>query len=159
MSVRLTLKGFGSMLRQLEKAGGNVEKTSKDVLLKSAKMFALELTKQTNSAPISVDTKKAIMKDFIKPQIVSANQYFVVAETGFRMGEYNSNPTKENPLSGGFIAQFNNYGTDQRFTKSGDYRGSLDKLEFVQRTHKAVDSKIRKMQEKELNNAMQEAFK
>lgn len=154
MSVRLTLKGFDDMLRQLEKLGGNVEKTSKDVLLKSAKMFALELTKQTNSAPISVDTKKAIMKDFIKPQIVSANDYFVVAETGFRMGDYNPKD-----LSGGFIAQFNNYGTVERYTQNKDYRGSLDKLEFIQRAHKSADSKIRKMQKQELEKAMQEAFK
>lgn len=154
MSVRLTLKGLDRQLRQLERLGRDVRKVSEDVLLKSAKMFATELVKQTNGAPMSVETKKAIMASFIKPAIVESTDWFVVAETGFRMGDYTPDD-----LSGGFIAQFNTYGTTGRYTKQGGYRGSLDALEFVQRAHRAVDSKIRKMQETELVKATEEAFR
>lgn len=154
MSVRLTLKGFDRQLRQLERLGGDVRKVSEDVLLRSAEMFATELVKQTNGAPMSVETKKAIMASFVKPAIVESSDWFVVAETGFRMGDYTPDD-----LSGGFIAQFNTYGTDRRYTREGDYRGSLDALEFVQRAHRAVDSKIRRMQETELVKATEEAFR
>lgn len=154
MSVRLTLKGLDRQLRQLERLGGDVRRVSEDILLKSAKMFATELVKQTNGAPMSVETKKAIMASFIKPAIVESSDWFVVAETGFRMGDYTPDD-----LSGGFIAQFNTYGTTGRYTRKGDYRGSLDALEFVERAHKAVDSKIRRMQETELVKATEEAFR
>ena len=98
MSVRLTLKGLDRQLRQLERLGGDVRKVSEDVLLESAKMFATELVKQTNGAPMSVETKKAIMDSFVKPAIVESSDWFVVAETGFRMGDYTPDD-----LSGGFI--------------------------------------------------------
>lgn len=153
MSAKLTLKGFDDYLKQLQKLNADVKGITKRVLLDSAKMYATELTKQTASSSMSAETKKEIMKSFKKPAIVTDEENFISAETGFKMGEYDS----DNP-SGGYIAIFNSYGTEQRITDKGENRGSLEALEFVQRAHKAQDAKIRKYQEQELTKAIKEAF-
>lgn len=151
MSVKLTLKGFDSYLRKLEKAGGNVQKVSEKALLKSAEVFHAGLEKNVKASPMSEATKDAMNKDMIPPRIVYSSDYFVVAETGFRMGTYNPKD-----LSGGFIAQFNEYGTVRRKTRKGKNRGSLEEMEFTRRTHKQVDRKIRKLQEEVINEALKE---
>ena len=153
MSAKLTLKGFDDYLKQLQRLNADVKGITKKVLLESAKMYATELTKQTASSSMSAETKKEIMKSFKKPAIVTDEENFISAETGFKMGEYDS----DNP-SGGYIAIFNSYGTEQRITDKGENRGSLEALEFVQRAHKAQDAKIRKYQEAELTKAIKEAF-
>lgn len=158
MSARLTLKGFDSYLLKLRKAGADVQKASEKALLKSAEIFENELVQQVNASPMSKDTKDAMMESFVKPRIVHSTDMLVVAETGFKMGEYNPHPTKENPLSGGFIAQFNEYGTKNRRTRKGESRGSLEEIEFTRRAHKAVDPKIRKTQKKILEGALKEAL-
>lgn len=149
MSVKLTLKGFDRYLEELRKAGANLQKESESVLLESAAMFDRTLQKHVDASPMSEDTKKAMKEDRIKPQIAYSSDYFVIAEAGFRMGEYDPDD-----LSGGFIAQFNEYGTGRRHTRKGENRGSLEAMEFTRRAHKEADPKIRKMQKALLEEAL-----
>lgn len=153
MSAKLTLKGFDSYLLKLRKAGADVQKASEKALLESAEIFKDELVKQVNGSPMTKETKDAMMESMIEPSIVVSNDMFVVAETGFRMGDYHSND-----LSGGYIALFNEYGTKNRRTRRGQNRGSLEEIEFTRRAHKAVDSKMRRVQKKILEEALKEAL-
>lgn len=158
MSAKLTLKGFDSYLTKLRKAGANVQKASKEALLKSAEVFETELVTQVYASSMSEDTKSAMMDSLVDPTVVHDTDMLVVVETGFKMGEYNPHPTKENPLSGGFIAQFNEYGTKKRRTRKGESRGSLEEIEFTRRAHRIADPKMRKIQKKILEKALKEAI-
>lgn len=151
MSVKLTLKGFDSYLNKLRKAGANVQKVSEKALLESAVMFNSELEKNVKASPMSEATKDEINKSLIKPQITHSSDMLVIANAGFRIGNYD----RDDP-SGGFIALFNEYGTEDRTTRSGENRGSLEKMEFTKRTHRKVDAKIRKLQEGILKEALKE---
>ena len=149
MSVKLTLTGFDKYINELRKAGANVQKVTEETLLKSAEIFKNELVKNTDASPMSQETKDRMKEDLIEPQIIHSSDQIVVAETGYRMGDYNPKN-----LSGGFIAQFNEYGTVKRKTRKGANRGSLEELEFTRRTHKAVNPKIKKLQKGILEEAL-----
>lgn len=149
MSVRLTLSGFDKYLDELRKAGANVQKVTEDTLLESAEIFKKELVKNVNASPMSNDTKDRMNEDMIEPRIIHSSDQIVVAETGYKMGDYNPKD-----LSGGFIAQFNEYGTVRRKTRKGANRGSLEELEFTRRAHKASNPKIKKLQKSILTEAL-----
>lgn len=162
MSVKLTLKGFDTYIKQLRDFGVNVKEVSKDALNKSARMFNDELLRQVDASPMSQETKDAMKEDLIEPKVNHVSDMLVIADAGFRIGEdyHNKNlDHDENRLSGGFIALFNEYGTNYRSTKRGEFRGDLDKMEFTARAHKASGVKIRKLQKGILEKAMKEAMK
>lgn len=152
MSVKLQLKGFDSYIKELRKAGANVQKVTEKALLESAELFNSELVKQTDASPMSQKTKDRMKKDLIKSAITHSSEQLVVAEAGYRIGD----TLDSKDLSGGFIALFNEYGTVRRRTRRGVNRGSLEAMEFTKRTHRRIDSKIRKKQEGILQEALKE---
>lgn len=156
MSVKLTLKGYENYISRLRELNADVKKVGKEAIEKSVVMFNAELVKQVNASPMSKETKDKMMEDVIKPEVNHVSDNLIIGDAGFRIGDdYHSSDT--DGLSGGFIALFNEYGTEGRFTKGNGYRGSLEKMEFTKRAHKQVDRKIRKLQEEVLTKAIKEA--
>ena len=154
MSVKLTLKGFDSYIKKLRELNADVKKVGKEAIGKSVVMFNNELVKQVDASPMSQETKDRMRESLIKPKVNHVSDNLIIGDAGFRIGD-DYHTTDE--LSGGFIALFNEYGTEGRFTKKKGYRGSLEKMEFTRRTHRKVDSKIRKLQEEVLEKAIKEA--
>lgn len=156
MSAKLTLKGFDSYIKKLKGLNADVKKVGQEAIGKSVVMFNGELVKQVNASPMSQETKDRMMQDLIKPEVNHVSDNLIIGDAGFRIGD-DYHDSHDDKLSGGFIALFNEYGTEGRFTKRKGYRGSLEKMEFTKRTHRKVDSKIRKLQEEVLTKAIKEA--
>lgn len=155
MALRLTLTGFENYLLQLRDAGKDVEKIAEKALKESGDILYDALVQNTKSSGLSEDTirkmeeslrKPTVYKDYLGDKISK-----VSVELGYKKGKYDSDD-----LSGGYVALFNEYGTDSRYTEHGDYRGELAEKSFTRRAIKQTSAKIKKVQKKIIEEGLQE---
>ena len=102
--LKIKLDGFeGDMLRDIQKAGKDVDKAAKDTIKQSAKIYEQELNQRQKAQGVPdhiVNEVKAETK-------VENDRYS--AKVGWSLGTYD--PTN---LSAGYKAMFINYGTVRR---------------------------------------------
>lgn len=157
MALRLTLNGFDSYLLQLKKAEKDVEKIAEKALKESGDILYNSLVRNTKSSGLNEDTIRKMEESLIKPTIykdyLGDKVTKLSVELGYRKGKYDSDD-----LSGGYVALFNEYGTEERYTEGHDYRGTLAERSFTRRAIKQSSSKIRKTQEKIIQEGLEDAL-
>lgn len=157
MALKLTLTGFDDYLLDLKKAGANVEKIATEALEKSGNILFDALNESVRNSGLSEETINEMNKSLKKPTIykneLGGKVSSVVCELGFKKGRYDP----RNP-SGGYIAIFNEFGTDERQTEAGAYRGSLEELSFTRRAIKKTSAKIKRTQKNIIQKGLQEAL-
>lgn len=132
MAIKLKLTGFESVLKDIEKAGGNINTATRQAMNESAKIMQAELISAMQAADVSSDLVARMPEYKIE---TSANR--VTAIVGYEKGAFNP----EN-LSDGYKVVFLNYGTPRR-TKHGQVKARG----FIQRAKKKANPKIKKIQE------------
>lgn len=142
MSIKLNLDGFDEMLKKIEKAGGNVDKASRRAMERAADIMQDELKAQMQAA----DEKNSMSNLIARmPSPTIENDYGrITARVGYKKGAYNPDN-----LSDGYKAVFINYGTPRR-TKHGKVKARG----FIQKAKRRAKPKIRKEQEKILDEIL-----
>lgn len=121
MSIRLKLEGFDELIKEIQKAEGNVEKATIQCMQKSGQIMHGEIKSAMQKA-----NKEGTFSDLIErmPEPSVENDHgLITARVGFKKGNYDPRN-----LSDGYKAVFLNYGTPNR-TKHGveKARGFLNK--------------------------------
>ena len=138
MSIKIKLEGFDELIKQIENAGGTVDRAAESALQQSAQIMDNELRAQLNAA-----TESALASKMPKPVIKKESGRYT-AEVGFPYAPYHPN----NP-SDYHKAIFLNYGTPSR-TKHGKERARG----FVGKAKRRARPKIKKAQEEVLNKIL-----
>lgn len=132
MSIKLKLEGFEDLLKEIEKAGGEIKPSCEAAMKESAQIMDSELKTQMKSAGVPSDLVAAM-----PPPEIQSEGNRVSARVGYKKGAYNA----QNP-SDGYKAVFLNYGTPNR-----SKHGKIAPRGFVVRAKNRARSKIKKTQE------------
>lgn len=147
MSIKLKLDGFDELLKKIEKAGGDVDKATENVMRQSANTMQHALKNQM----IEANVDKSLISR-MPPFEIEKDHGAITARVGYKKGAFNP----KNP-SDGYLVVFMNYGTPYR-TKHGKIKdtteGGTIRLGFVGRAKKKAKPKIRKQQEEALNKIL-----
>lgn len=132
MSIKLKLEGFEDLIKEVEAAGGNVDKACDSAIRQSAFIMNSELKNAMKSADVPAD----LISKMDEPEInKEGNQFY--ARVGYRKGAYNpANP------SDGYKVVFLNYGTPNR-----TMHGKVKERGFIQKAKKTAKRRIKKEQE------------
>lgn len=148
MSIKLTTKGFESLLEDVKIAGGSVDQACESALKQSAVIMQNELKAEMRSSGVDGGLIESMPKFTVEKE---GNEY--TARVGYRKGAYDP----EN-LSDGYKVVFLNYGTPNR-TKHGKIvdvsEGGKIHLGFIQRAKAAAQPKMRKEQRKALKKIIE----
>lgn len=149
--VKLQLNGFNEMLEKVQAAGGNVDKAARSCMEKSIKVLESNLITEAQASGAETSTVF---------HSVESNGNRVSAETGWKLGEYNSaNPSE------GYQAMFVEFGTGKhsargkgkdRHTAAGHNRGSTAPRPFINKARKKSAKQIRAIQKEALQNIVKE---
>lgn len=147
MAIKLVLKGFDDLLKDIEKAGGKIDDAAEDVLKKSATIMQDSLTEEMEKANVPSDLISRM------PSYEVENDHGrITARVGYRKGTYNPHH-----LSDGYKVVFLNYGTPRR-RKHGkivdESKGGTIKLGFISRAKKSAKPQIYKAQKKMLEDIL-----
>lgn len=140
MSIKLTTKGFESLLEDVKIAGGSIDQACESALKQAAVIMQSELKAEMRSSGVDGELIAKMPKFTVEKE---GNEY--TARVGYRKGAYDP----EN-LSDGYKVVFLNYGTPNR-TKHGKVKA----LGFIQRAKAAAQPKMRKEQRKALQKIIQ----
>lgn len=148
MSIKLKLEGFDELLKEIEKAEGNVERATENVMRQSAVTMQRELVNQMQKSNVD---RSLISR---MPSFEIENDFGkITARVGYKKGAYNPNN-----LSDGYKVVFANYGTPYR-SKHGKIvdisNGGKIKLGFIRRAKNTAKKKIKKQQEEALNKILE----
>lgn len=140
MSIRLKLdEGWNDLIREIEKAGGKIDKAVMVCQDKSAKVMQHELIDQMQRA----DVDSGLISRMPSPSIEN-DHGLVTARVGYKKGSYNP---KE--LSDGYKAVFINYGTPRRRK-----HGKVEPRGFIIRAKNKARKKIKAEQENTFNEIL-----
>lgn len=135
----LQLKGFDSLLDQIQNAGGSVDRAADSCLRQSAQIMQQELKTQMQAAGVDGDLISAMPQ----PEItVNGNRY--EAAVGYKKGPYDP----RNP-SDGYKVVFLNYGTPRRMK-----HGKVAARGFIQAAKKNASPRIKKAQREALQKIL-----
>lgn len=139
MSIKLKLDGFEDLLKQVEEAGGTVERATESCLKQSAHIMYKELKTQMQQSNVDSD----LINSMPPPEIeVKGNKY--IARVGYKKGAYDqSNP------SDGYKVVFLNYGTPNR-----SKHGKVEARGFIQRAKKKANAPIKKAQKETIEKIL-----
>lgn len=141
--LRVQLTGFDEMLKNIEKAGGSVNKAVDECVKKSANIIDTELRNQMiKSKADSPD--HSLVKDMDKPEI-SWEGNTCYAKVGYKLGNYNPKN-----LSSGFKALFLNYGTPRRKPSQERPR------KYINKAKTKANPLVKKEQEDTLNKILED---
>lgn len=149
--MRLQVKGFDEMLDAIKRAGGDVDKAAKVCMEKSIQVLESNLISEAKAS--GAETSTVFHK-------VTSNGNMVAAETGWKLGEYDSNNPSE-----GYRAMFIEFGTGKssergkgkdRQTAAGYNRGSTAPRPFLAQARKKSVKAIRAVQQETLQNITKE---
>lgn len=146
MSIKLKLEGFDELIKQIEKAGGNVNDIADKCIKKSADIMDAELRDEMRKANV----KTSLIDAMPPPQIESSGNRYS-ARVGYKKGNYNP----KNP-SDGYKVVFLNYGTPNRTMHGKIQEGGKIKLGFIKRAKRKAKTKIKKQQEETLKDILKE---
>lgn len=139
MSIKLKIDGFDDLLREIQKAGGDVDSVMKKCLRESASIMQNELKTQMREANVP----NHMIEEMPAPEL-EGDYGVLTARVGYKKGAFDP----QNP-SIGYKVVFLNYGTPER-TKHGKVVGRG----FIQKAKKKALPKIRKAQEQALKDAL-----
>ena len=148
MSIKLKLEGFDELLKDIQKASGDVDRATESALRQSAYTMQNELKNQMQKSNVD----KGLISRM--PQFLIEKDYGkITARVGYKKGAYNPDN-----LSDGYKVVFANYGTPYR-TKHGQIKDISDggkklRLGFIDRAKRAAKRKIKKQQEEALNKIL-----
>jgi len=143
MAIKLNIEGFGALLREIEKAGGNLDAVTKKCLSESAEIMQSELKTQMQESNVP----QRMINAMPSPELEHQGNVFT-ARIGYKKGAYDP----KNP-SIGYKVVFLNYGTPNR-TKHGKIDPNAPERGFIQRAKKRARPKIRKQQKEALQKAL-----
>ena len=139
MSIKLKLDGYEDLIKQIEEAGGTIERATESCLKQSAYIMHNELKTQMQQSNVDSD----LLKSMPPPEIeVTANRY--IARVGYKKGAYDPN----NP-SDGYKVVFLNYGTPNR-----SKHGKVEARGFIQRAKQKANAPIKKAQKETLEKIL-----
>lgn len=139
MAIRLNIDGFDDLLRKIEKAGGNLDEVMGKCLRESAEIMQTELKTQMQESQVP----SAMINAMPVPELETEGG-LLTARVGYKKGAYDP----KNP-SIGYKVVFLNYGTPHR-----KKHGKVQERGFIQRAKAKARSKIRKQQEKALQESL-----
>ena len=149
--IRLQLKGFDEMLEKLQKAGGDIDKAARVCMEKSVSVLEEYLIDE--AAESGAETSEIFHQ-------VTVNGNRVTGETGWKLGNYDSNNPSE-----GYRAMFTEFGTGRhsargrgkdRETAAGHNRGSTEPRPFMAQARKRAVKPVRTIQRETLQNIIKE---
>ena len=139
MSIKIKLDGFDDLLKQIERAGGTIEKATDECIKRSATIMEEELKAQMHKA----DVDSELINRMPAPSFENeGNRY--MARVGYKKGAYN--PSN---LSDGYKVVFRNYGTPKR-----KLHGQVKARGFIQAAKKKAKPQIKRQQEQTLNEIL-----
>lgn len=149
--LTLALKGFDDVLEKIQAAGGDVDSAARSCMDQSIKVLESNLIKEAQASGAETTTVF---------HAVSVDGNRVSAETGWKLGEYNSaNPSE------GYEAMFVEFGTGKysargkgkdRQTAAGYNRGSTAPRPFISKARQKSAKQIRAIQQETLQNIVKE---
>lgn len=139
MSIKLQTKGFSELLEAIQEAQGDLDRTAKYCLRKSADIMQDELKREMRASGVD----SGLIERMPTPEINQEGDRFE-ARVGFRKGNYDPNN-----ISDGYKAVFLNYGTPRR-TKHGKVKAR----DFISRAKAAAKPKMRKEQKAALKKIL-----
>lgn len=139
MSIKLKLEGFEELLKDIEKAGGEMNKAVENTMRQSAATMQTELKAQMQSAGVDAHLISAMPQFEIETE---GNR--TTARVGYKKGAYNP----DNP-SDGYKVVFLNYGTPNRRK-----HGKVVAKGFIQNAKSKADRTIKKQQEATLKKIL-----
>lgn len=147
MSIKLKLEGFDELLKDIEKASGDVDRATESAMRQSAVTMQRELISQMQKSNVD----NSLISRMPSFEIEKDNGR-ITARVGFKKGAYNPDN-----LSDGYKVVFANYGTPYR-TEHGKIvdvsSGGKIKLGFINRAKNSAKRKIKKQQEEALNKIL-----
>lgn len=146
MSIKLKLEGYEDLLKDIEKAGGSIDKSVEKCLVVSANTVEQELKAEMLKANVP-----ASLVNSMPPSSIERTGNRVRAEVGYKKGSYNPH----NP-SDGYKVVFLNYGTPNRSQHGKIAPGGKIKLGFIQRAKRKATKKVKKQQEETLKKILGE---
>ena len=148
MSIKLKLDGFEELIKEIQKAEGNVEKATEKCMRKSADIMQETLISEMAKA----DTSYSVYFDHLiarmPPPEIENDYGLITARVGYKKGAYNPDN-----LSDGYKVVFINYGTPRR-SKHGKIEGKSIKLGFIQRAKRKAKKPIQQQQEATLKEIL-----
>lgn len=139
MSIKLKLQGFEDLLKDIEKAGGSINKATRVCMENSAGIMESELKSKMQSANVA----PRLISAMPAPKIESSGNR-ITARVGYEKGAYDP----KNP-SNAYKVIFLNYGTPKRTE-----HGKVSKRGFIQKAKRSAKKKIKAEQEKTLKEIL-----
>lgn len=149
--LKLSINGFDKMLEKIQAAGGDIDRAARECASKSVEILESNLISEAQASGAETTT---VFHE------VTASGNIISAETGWKLGEYNSaNPSE------GYQAMFTEFGTGKysargkgkdRKTAKGYNRGSTEPRPFFSNARKKSAKQIRAMQQETLQNITKE---
>lgn len=144
MSIELKLEGFDELLKQIQKAEGDVESASVQTLRKSADIMQNTLKAEMQKSNVS----SSLINTMPAPKI-EKDHGLITARVGWQKGAYNpSNP------SAAYKVIFLNYGTPNRTKHGKIQQGGKVKLGFIKRAKSKSKKPIQIEQERMLKEIL-----
>lgn len=139
MSIKIKLEGFDGLLKQIEAAGGAIDKAAETCLKKSATIMHNELKNQMQKA--NVDS--GLINRMPAPEIEKdGNRY--TARVGYKKGAYNAADPSD-----GYKVVFANFGTPRR-----SKHGQQPAKGFIKKAKSKASKQIKAEQENTLNEIL-----
>lgn len=132
MSIKLKLDGFDKLMKEIEKASGNVDSATKKCMQKGAEILQDEMKSKMQNAGVD----SGLISRMPSAEVESDFGRFT-ARVGYKKGAYNP----KNP-SDGYKAVFLNYGTPNR-----KKHGKVKARGFIGKAKSAARRKIQKEME------------
>lgn len=139
MSIKLKLDGFDELIKEIEKASGNVDRETKKCMEKGADILQDEMKTKMQNAGVD----NGLISRMPSP-VVETDYGRFTARVGYKKGEYNPRN-----LSDGYKAVFINYGTPRRTN-----HGKVKARGFIDKAKSAARRKIQREMEKTRDNIL-----
>lgn len=136
--VAIQVNGFDSLLKKIQKAGGDIEAATWDAARAGGRVYYNTLVEECKRSNVPDNLINKIRFNCLRES--SGNRYAVVV--GWYMDEYDP----ANPADG-YKVVFLNYGTPRRTTESGANRGYITGRGFIGRAKKKAQKPIKAAQE------------
>lgn len=150
MSIKLKFEGFEDLLKEIEEAGGSIDKAAESAMKQSAQIVNSALKNEMKSSGVPSKLINAM-----PPPEVEKNGNTISVKAGYKKGTYNPDN-----LSDGYKVVMLNYGTPKRKKHGKIHEGSKTKagaslkLGFIQRAKKKATPQVKKAQKEALNKIL-----
>jgi len=139
LSIKLKLDGFEQLLKEIQKAEGNVDKATEKCLRKSA-----DIMQDTLKSEMTRSNVDGGLINAMPPPEIENDYGLITARVGYKKGAY-----YPDNLSNGYKVLFLNYGTPHR-----KKHGKIIARGFIQRAKRKAKKPIQQQQENTLKEIL-----